>query len=124
MRFVSRCSSGSVWVALVVALTNAILASPAAAQVDTGVIQGTVRDSSGGLMPGVTVTLTNVSTNTASQTVTNADGNFQFPALRVGTYSVAAELTGFSRGIRERIELSIQQRLVIDFALAPSGVAE
>jgi hypothetical protein len=124
MRFVFGCSSGYVWVALVAALTTATFARPAAAQVDTGVIQGTVRDSSGAVVPGATVTLTNVSMNTSFETVTNSEGNYQFPALRVGTYTVASELSGFARGVRERVELSIQQRLVVDFDLRPIGVAE
>jgi len=124
MCFVFRCSNGCVWGALVVALTTAMLARPAAAQVDTGAIQGTVRDSSGGVVPGATVTLTNVGMNTSSQTTTNSEGNYQFPAVRVGTYTVAAELQGFTRAAREGVGLSIQQRLVVDFVLKPGDLAE
>jgi hypothetical protein len=124
MCFVFRCSKGRVWGALVVAVTAAMLARPAAAQVDTGAIQGTVRDTSGGVVPGATVTLTNVGTNTSSQTTTNADGNYQFPAVRVGTYTVVAELQGFTRAAREGVGLSIQQRLVVDFVLKPGDLAE
>ena len=124
MCFVFQWSKGCVWGALVVALTTAMLARPAAAQVDTGAIQGTVRDTSGGVVPGATVTLTNVGMNTSSQTTTNADGNYQFPAVRVGTYTVVAELQGFTRAAREGIGLSIQQRLVVDFVLKPGDLAE
>lgn len=123
MCVVIRSSKGYL-AALVIAAITAMPASPAAAQVDTGVIQGTVRDSSGGVVPGATVTLTNVGTNTSSQTTTNSEGNYQFPAVRVGSYSVNAELQGFTRAARDRVELSIQQRQVVDFVLKPGDLSE
>ena len=101
-----------------------LLPSPVLAQVDTGTVQGTVRDASGAVVPGSTVTLTNVSMNTSFTTTTNTEGNYQFPAVRVGTYTVTAELSGFTTARRENFQLSIQQRFVADFELKPSNLAE
>ena len=66
--------------------------APAFAQLDTGTIVGTVRDQSSAVVPGATVTATQESTGTAVTTVTTDKGQFVFPTLKVGSYSIAAEL--------------------------------
>jgi hypothetical protein len=109
---------------LAVAFSAPFSSSPALAQVDTGTIQGTVRDSSGAVLPGAAVTLLNVDMGVSFQTVTNEVGNYQFPSVRIGSYTVVAEVPGFAPGTREGITLSIQQRYVADFSLSPSNVAE
>ena len=75
-------------------------------------------------MPGAVISLTNESIGLTLKTTTNADGNFQFPGLRVGTYTVTAEATGFGKVTNTNLSLSIQQRLVADFTLNPGTVAE
>jgi hypothetical protein len=111
---------------VVLALTFAALcvSSTALAQVDTGTVQGTVRDSTGAVVPGAAVTLINVDQGVTFQTKTNEVGNYQFPSVRIGSYSVVAEAPGFAPGTREGISLSIQQRYVADFSLKPSNLAE
>lgn len=94
------------------------------AQVDTGTILGTVRDSSGSVVPKVAITLTNENQRTALKTTTNGDGNYQFPVVRVGTYSVSAETPGFGTVTQQHLTLDIQQNLVADFTLRPSAVSE
>ena len=94
------------------------------AQVDTGTIAGTVKDQSGAVMPGVTITLTNEDTGTSQTTVTNERGSFQFPALRSGTYSITGVLEGFRKFQQQRVSLSIQQRLVIDMAMEIGGLED
>src|ERR1041385_8719747 len=69
--------------------------SSASAQVDTGTILGTVRDPSGGVMPGVEVTLTNENQHASQKTTSNSEGNYQFAAVRVGSYSISARIQGF-----------------------------
>ena len=108
--------------ALVVAAC--LLSSAAFAQVDTGTIQGTVRDASGAVMPGAGVTLVNVAMGVSFQTVTNEVGLYQFPSVRIGIYTLVAEASGFAPVTREGISLSIQQRYVADFTLKPSNIAE
>ena len=88
----ARCS--------VLAVLFLSLSSSAFAQLDTGTIVGTVTDTSSAVLPGVTITITQEGTDVALTTVTNASGQFTFPGLRVGRYTVAAELQGFRRGVR------------------------
>ena len=101
-----------------------LFTTPAFAQLDTGAIVGSVVDGSGAVLPGVTVTATQEDTNVSSTTVTNASGQFVFPALRVGRYSVAAEIQGFRRGVRRDITVNVQDRRGVDFVLEVGAIAE
>lgn len=94
------------------------------AQVDTGTVLGSVHDSTGAVIPGADVTLTNQAQGTHFTTKTNNEGNYQFSIVRIGTYSVMVEVTGFASAKRENISLSIQQRFVADFRLQPSTVTQ
>ena len=81
---------------IVVAVLLTTGTAPAAsAQGLTGQISGTVVDSGGDVMPGVTVTIKNAATATTRGTVTGSDGAFLFPDLLAGTYDLKAEITGF-----------------------------
>jgi hypothetical protein len=91
--------------------------SPAFAQLDTATIVGTVTDTSSAVLPGVTITITQEGTDVALTTVTNASGQYTFPGLRVGRYTVSAELQGFRRGVRTDVSLSVQDRRNVDFVL-------
>ncbi len=79
---------------LSLALLIAALVPPAAtyAQFDAATVLGAVRDSSGGLVPGATVSLKNAATGITATTVTDQDGSYQFLNVRIGTYTVRAEL--------------------------------
>lgn len=105
---------------------GALVAStaPAFAQIDTGSIVGTVRDASGGVLPGVTVTATQVGTGTTAVAVTSERGEFVMPNLKIGAYEIAAELAGFKRKIQQGVTLSVQQRLEVDFALEVGDLSE
>ena len=96
----------------------------ATAQFETGSITGTVRDSSGGVLPGVTVTLLNKGTGVQQSAVTNAAGTFEFFTLRVGDYQVRGELEGFSPAVIDDIRLAIGARARADFALAIGTLSE
>src|SRR4029079_5652525 len=86
-RFLRRAAYGALLAAIAVA-------TPAPAQ-DTGVIAGTVVDASAGVLPGVTVTLTNENTGDVRTLVSNERGEFSFRAVTPGSYSVKVELAGF-----------------------------
>jgi len=88
------------------------------AQTNTGQISGTVRDSSGAVIPGVTVTVTNVNTGSSRTDVTRPNGAFVVTNLPVGTYSVTAELQGFRKAEKAGFELTADGRITADFALA------
>ena len=108
-----------VGMALVAALT-----SPASAQV-TGSIAGTIKDASGAVLPGVTVTVTGPALQRASATtITQPDGTYRVPLLPPGLYEVRFELSGFSTVSRRGIDVAINQQTTVDAALAVGGVAE
>ncbi len=101
------------------------LTLPVAAQEQTGQIQGSVKDSSGAVLPGVTVEITNTSTGAVAATVvTDANGIYRVPGLRPGKYEALAKLQGFTPAKTENIELRLGQILTIDLALAVGGVTE
>src|SRR5262245_31864427 len=91
-------------------LLIALFAAPAPAQDSPGTITGTVRDTSGGVIPGATVTITNTAMGTTINVVTNEQGLFQAPFLLPGSYRVTAELSGFKKSARD-VEVRIADRL-------------
>jgi outer membrane receptor protein involved in Fe transport len=105
-------------------LVSVLLCAPASAQVDTGTILGTVKDQSGGVLPGATVTITHEGQAFTLSSVTRADGTFVFTPIRTGTYAIDIEFPGFKKGVRRGITVSIQQQALVDFTLQPGGVAE
>jgi hypothetical protein len=111
---------------LTVGVLAAVLftAALAAAQTVTGEIRGTVRDSSGGVLPGVTVTATNTQTGLTRSETTNETGTYVFPSLPIGTYTVAAELQGFRKAERTGFALVADGRVTADFALGVGAVTE
>ncbi len=84
---------------LVACAVRLALAVPALAQVSSGIIAGTIKDEQGGVLPGVSVTLSGADRSAAFTTET--DGRFRFLNLPPGTYTVSAELPGFSKIVRE-----------------------
>ena len=74
-----------------------LLARPVAAQERFGGLTGIVTDSSGAVLPGTTVTVTNKSTGAARSVVTSGDGLYVVPDLDPGRYSLVMELAGFAK---------------------------
>ena len=96
----------------------------AVAQESRGSIAGLVVDSSGGALPGVTVTIVNNGTNAMSTQVTNESGQYTALFLQPGTYNVLVELSGFQRKEHQNIQVHVGERVQLDVTLAPAGVAE
>jgi hypothetical protein len=94
------------------------------AQVDTGSISGTVKDSSGAVIPDAAITLQNANTGQAQHATSNSSGLYQFAALRIGTYSLTVEAKGFATVTQQNATLAIQQNLVVDFTLTPGNVSQ
>jgi hypothetical protein len=109
-------------IALFVVLLLAI--SGAFAQVDTGTITGSIRDSQGAGLPSATVTFVDIATNATSKTHTDGVGNFASPPLRPGSYKVVAEAQGFKTQTRSTILVQVQDRLRVDFDMAVGAVSE
>jgi hypothetical protein len=81
------------------AFAAAVLVSgPASAQVDTGTILGTIKDQSGAVLPGATVTITHEAQALALTTVTREDGTYIFTPIRTGAYAIDVEFPGFKKG--------------------------
>ena len=99
-------------------------ASTAFAQFERGTISGTIKDAQGGVVPGVTVTATNLQTQTPTVTVTDATGYYTFANLAPGRYNITAELQGFKKIVREDVQLDAAGALVIDFALETGDLTE
>jgi hypothetical protein len=118
----------AIWRAItLVACAWALLAGTAGAafaQDSRGTITGTVRDTSKGVVPGATVTVTSQAMGNPITTVTNADGYFQVPYLIAGTYKVVVELQGFKRYARDGVEVRIADRLELDVTLEVGGTVE
>ena len=83
-------------------LAAVLFAVTAHAQTGTGRISGVVKDSSGGSIPGATVTALHEQTGTRHTTTTTDSGLFVFPSLPIGPYSVICELQGFKRVTRTK----------------------
>jgi len=109
---------GSVCKVFAVAFVFAILFSiPTSAQVASGVILGVVKDASGGVVSGATVTAHNTETNVDRTQSTGDDGAYRFAGLPVGRYDVKAEKEGFKPTTQRNVVLDVSQELVIGFAL-------
>ena len=93
-------------------------------QATTGVIEGTVSDESGAVLPGVTVTLTNTATNFDKVLITDSRGRFRGLLLPLGPYRVTASLEGFATLVREGIELTVGQTINLRLQLQVSATSE
>ncbi len=107
------------WLAIAVLAT----AGAAEAQITRGGIVGTVRDSSGGLVPGATVSATSTATNAARTAQTDMLGFFSIEALEPGMYDVVVELTGFTRVNTQSVAVRTASDTSLDVVLQPGGVA-
>ena len=105
--------------ALIVLAAALGLASSARAQSDatSGTIEGVVSDTTGGVLPGATVRLSNAATGFVRDVVTDEEGRYRGLALPLGTYTISVEMSGFAKGLREDVVLALGRVLRIDFAL-------
>jgi hypothetical protein len=110
---------------LVFALSFVLLISTAAfAQFDTATVVGTVRDNSGAVVPGATVTLTNLDTGITTTRVSDANGSFEFITVRVGRYKVTAELQGFSTAFADNVQVAVGARQRVELQLTPGSLTD
>ncbi|MBI4889269.1 MAG: carboxypeptidase regulatory-like domain-containing protein [Acidobacteria bacterium] len=106
-------------------LTILLLAlSSLSAQESRGGLLGRVTDASGAAISGAKVTAQNLATNTVISGTSNHEGNFEIPYLIAGVYRVTAEMSGFSKAVRDNIELRTGDRLTLDFQLQLGAIAD
>ena len=91
---------------------------------ETGAITGKVTDEQGAGLPGVNLTLSGAALMGTRATVSDAAGNFRYPALPPGTYSVKAELAGFGTVVQENIRLNTTVTLTLTLVMKPATVQE
>ena len=89
-----------------------------------GTIEGVVRDTTGAVLPGVTVNVVNVDTGAQRTVSSGSDGSYRALLLPLGTYRVRAELQGFKATERTGVSLSAGQTAVLNFALEVGGIEE
>jgi hypothetical protein len=104
-----------------VALLLCVIATASYAQFDNGSLVGTIKDASGAAIAGANVTITNTGTAIATQTKSGANGDYDVPSLKVGTYNVSASAAGFSDAVAKNITISVGGRQRIDLTLAVGG---
>ena len=105
-------------------LIVAAACAAASAQEITGTITGVVKDQSGAVVPGATVTVRNVATNIETTTISDAGGVYVASNLPVGQYEVKVELSGFRSYIRRDLELHVADRLRVDPVLQAGTISE
>src|SRR6266508_2014094 len=92
------------------AVMGAILSWPSHAYAQDAVLTGTVADSTGGVLPGVTVTATNTATGNVFTAVTDGTGTYRM-GVRVGTYRLTSELSGFQTVVRDNVEVLLGRQV-------------
>ena len=93
------------------------------AQLQSGRILGTVFDPQRAGIPGATVTVTNIATNIARTTQTDAEGNYVITPLDPGNYRVSAEIAGFQTAVREGLTLTVGQSSRVELTLNLGGLS-
>ena len=94
------------------------------AQAVSGTLLGSIADQGGLAMPGVTVTITETSTNISLTATTNDSGFYTFPSLKDGTYKVVAELSGFKRVVRDGIIVPVNTTIRVDLKMEVGALEE
>ena len=109
---------GGVVVALIVLGSCLVFAQGSA------VISGIVRDATGAVLPGVTVTIKHTESGLTRTVDSTENGSYRMPSLPVGPYEVTGEKMGFKQGVRRGINLAVAQEAVVDLTLDVGTLAE
>ena len=109
---------------MIVAALCVLIASPVRAQFETASVVGTVRDSSGAVVPGAAVTLTGIETGVSTSRTTNDSGLYEFVTVRAGLYVVTAEKEGFSSALVDNLQVQVGARQRVDLSLEVGRVSE
>src|SRR5918996_199650 len=111
--------------ALITALALvALAATPALAQLDRSQIAGFVKDESGGVIPGATVTATSTQTGLARTAVTDSRGYYVFPGMTPGVYDLSVELEGFKKWVQVGLTLDAASSVGVDAILQTGTISE
>jgi hypothetical protein len=128
-------ASSTPWLNSSIRITALLLATVACGLLGSGVafgqaqsnasdLQGVVRDQSGAVISGATVTVRNAATNTSKATTTNEDGAYLIVSLTPGDYEVTVEAANFKKAVLPAVTLTVGQRADLDIALEVGAVSE
>ena len=106
------------------ALLVVLAASPVTGQAVNGTLLGNVVDSSGAVVAGAKVTITEMKTGVGRGAETNGSGNYEFPDLPPGVYQVAVEQPGFKKETRADVEVPVNTTVRVNLRLTPGAVTE
>jgi hypothetical protein len=110
---------------LVLALVTCAGAGAAFAQETTGTINGTVKDTTGAVVKGATITITDEAKNVVVRTVeTGGEGAYSAPLLPVGVYTVTVEAAGFKKSAQTNVKLDVNARRTLDVELEAGRLEE
>jgi carboxypeptidase family protein len=96
----------------------------AVGQAVNGTLLGTVTDSSGAAVPNAKLLIKETSTSLTHESMTNGSGNYTFPDLPPGAYSVTAESTGFKKAMQEHVQILSNSSVRVDMTMQPGDVTE
>jgi hypothetical protein len=108
----------------ILALILTMLAATASAQDVRARVQGLVSDTSGGVLPGATVVLTNDGTGVSATRTTNAAGRYLFDFVESGTYSLSAAIAGFKTTVQKGVRVLQRGDITVDLKLEVGGIEE
>src|SRR5262249_42140370 len=92
-------------------------ASTASAQITSATISGTVKDQSGGLLPGVDIAIKNLETGLTRTAVTGEDGSYRIPGLPPGLYEARGSLQGFATTMQNGIALAVAEQASLNLTM-------
>jgi hypothetical protein len=98
--------------------------SPAAAQIATAAVTGTIEDQTGGALSGVTITVRNTATSATRTTTTDAQGRYRVAVLEPGSYEVRAELVRFNPVVRTGVGLTVGGTTTVDLVMNVGALSE
>src|SRR6267143_7022754 len=107
---------------LAFAAVTLLCSVPVTAQTVTGTLQGTVSDMNGGIVPGAEIVIHNAETGQERTLKTNGDGFYLASFLPLGRYNLTVAQKGFTKVVKESVEITLNQTRVVDITLNPTGV--
>jgi len=109
---------------LLVLLLSCIAIRPASAQTVSATLVGTITDKTGASIPQAKITILEKATGISHEGIANSSGNYTFPDLPPGSYSITAEAAGFKKITREQVDVIVNTTTRIDFDLQPGSATE
>lgn len=106
------------------AVVLSVAGSPLLAQGATGTLSGTVSDTTGAVLPGVEVTITNLDNGRTRLAISGDEGRYSTAQLAAGNYEIRAELAGFQAGVRRGLSLLVGQRAVVNFTMEIGSISQ